>query len=188
MELRPYVLGGVDRTVELDETSTRQEIGADAKWGVTTGLTADFTVNTDFAQEEADVQQINLTRFSLFFPEKRQIFLESERSFIFGVKREADLVNKHFGISGNYEINWVDLPHAASSEPLQKAVMGERFAFHCTIQETIPSPGRHPSRKCRRLFGYPIRYKSGPPFASAPVLPQRSTVKILRCPALEWED
>ena len=81
VELRPYVLGGFDRTVALDETSTRQEIGADAKWGVTTGLTADFTVNTDFAQEEADVQQINLTRFSLFFPEKRQIFLESERSF-----------------------------------------------------------------------------------------------------------
>ena len=74
VELRPYVLGGFDRTVALDETSTRQEIGADAKWGVTTGLTADFTVNTDFAQEEADVQQINLTRFSLFFPEKRQIF------------------------------------------------------------------------------------------------------------------
>ena len=102
LELRPYVLGGVDRAVELDETSARQEIGADAKWGVTTGMTADFTVNTDFAQEEADVQQINLTRFSLFFPEKRQIFLESERSFIFGVKREADLVfTRRIGLSSS---------------------------------------------------------------------------------------
>ena len=102
VELRPYVLGGVDRAVALDETSARQEIGADAKWGVTTGLTADFTVNTDFAQEEADVQQINLTRFSLFFPEKRQIFLESERSFIFGVKREADLVfTRRIGLSSS---------------------------------------------------------------------------------------
>jgi len=102
LELRPYVLGGVDRAVELGETSSRQEIGADAKWGVTTGLTADFTVNTDFAQEEADVQQINLTRFSLFFPEKRQIFLESERSFIFGVKREADLIfTRRIGLSSS---------------------------------------------------------------------------------------
>ena len=102
VELRPYVLGGLDRTVALDETSTRQEIGADAKWGVTTGLTADFTVNTDFAQEESDVQQINLTRFSLFFPEKRQIFLESERSFIFGVKREADLIfTRRIGLSSS---------------------------------------------------------------------------------------
>jgi len=45
---------------------------------------ADFTVNTDFAQEEADVQQINFTRFSLFFPEKRQFFLEGEQMFQFG--------------------------------------------------------------------------------------------------------
>ena len=67
---------------------------------MTTGLTADFTVNTDFAQEEVDVQQINLTRFSLFFPEKRQIFLESQRSFLFGVPKEADLIfTRRIGLS-----------------------------------------------------------------------------------------
>lgn len=59
IELRPYVLGGVD-TVS-DRRETRQEIGGYVKWGVTSGLTADFTVNTDFAQEEVDVQQINFT-------------------------------------------------------------------------------------------------------------------------------
>ncbi len=102
VELRPYVLGGLARDESLNETDTRGEIGIDAKWGVTTGLTADFTVNTDFAQEEADVQQINLTRFSLFFPEKRQIFLESERSFLFGVPREAELIfTRRIGLSSS---------------------------------------------------------------------------------------
>lgn len=98
VELRPYVLGGAAR--DRVQTDTRVDAGLDAKWGVTTGLTADFTVNTDFAQEEVDVQQINLTRFSLFFPEKRQIFLESQRSFLFGVPREADLIfTRRIGLS-----------------------------------------------------------------------------------------
>ena len=51
---------------------------------MTQGLTADFTYNTDFAQVEADEQQINLTRFSLFFPEKREFFLENLGLFGFG--------------------------------------------------------------------------------------------------------
>lgn len=98
IELRPYVLGGVD-TFE-DTSETRQEFGGDAKWGVTSGLTADFTVNTDFAQEEVDVQQINFTRFSLFFPEKRQFFLEGERMFQFGIRREAEMVfTRRIGLS-----------------------------------------------------------------------------------------
>ena len=54
------------------------------KYGVTENLTADFTVNTDFAQVEADEQQVNLTRFSLFFPEKREFFLENQGTFGFG--------------------------------------------------------------------------------------------------------
>ena len=60
------------------------DVGFDAKYGVTKGLIADFTVNTDFAQVEADDQQVNLTRFSLFFPEKREFFLEGQGLFAFG--------------------------------------------------------------------------------------------------------
>jgi hypothetical protein len=58
--------------------------GLDVKYGVTTGLVWDFTVNTDFSQVEADEQQVNLTRFSLFFPEKRDFFLENSGIFQFG--------------------------------------------------------------------------------------------------------
>ena len=58
--------------------------GFDAKYGVTKGLIFDFTYNTDFAQVEADESQVNLTRFSLFFPEKREFFLEGQGIFNFG--------------------------------------------------------------------------------------------------------
>ena len=57
----------------------------DVKYGLTPGLTLDLTVNTDFAQVEADKQQINLTRFSLFFPEKRDFFLENANIFFMGI-------------------------------------------------------------------------------------------------------
>ena len=59
------------------------EFGGDFKYGVTANLTADLTVNTDFAQVEVDEQQVNLTRFSLFFPEKRDFFLEGRGNFDF---------------------------------------------------------------------------------------------------------
>ena len=60
------------------------DLGLDVKYGITQNLTADFTYNTDFAQVEADEQQVNLTRFSLFFPEKREFFLENQGMFAFG--------------------------------------------------------------------------------------------------------
>ena len=63
------------------------DAGVDMKWGVTSSLLLDASYRTDFSQVEADEQQINLTRFSLFFPEKRQFFLESPASFQVGLGR-----------------------------------------------------------------------------------------------------
>ena len=63
----------------------------DVKYGITQNLTADFTYNPDFAQVEADEQQVNLTRFSLFFPEKREFFLENQGTFEFGGAGSAPL-------------------------------------------------------------------------------------------------
>jgi hypothetical protein len=87
LELKPYAVS----SLTSDATATPRvsnapsgDVGVDAKIGVTRGLTADLTYNTDFAQVEADEQQINLTRFSLFFPEKREFFLENLGLFGFG--------------------------------------------------------------------------------------------------------
>ena len=100
LEVRPYVLGGTTRDFMQASTDRRRDAGIDLKWGVTPALTADFSVNTDFAQEEADIQQVNVTRFSLFFPEKRQFFLEGQQAFQFGIPREIDLAfTRRIGLS-----------------------------------------------------------------------------------------
>ena len=65
-------------------TTSTAEFGVDAKWGITQSLFADFTYNTDFAQVEDDEAQVNLTRFSCAFPEKRDFFLEGQDVFNFG--------------------------------------------------------------------------------------------------------
>ena len=87
LEVKPYVVANTtgQRTAAsglVDEFTG--DFGVDAKYGVTQNVTADLTYNTDFAQVEADLQQVNLTRFSLFFPEKREFFLENAGTFQFG--------------------------------------------------------------------------------------------------------
>ena len=65
------------------EDEASGDAGLDVKYGITRNLTADFTWNTDFAQVEVDERQVNLTRFPLFFPEKREFFLEGRGIFGF---------------------------------------------------------------------------------------------------------
>jgi len=83
LRIKPYVSTS-GSTVGRLPTRGDFDGGVDVKYGVTPGLVWDFTVNTDFSQVEADEQQVNLTRFSLFFPEKRDFFLENAGMFDFG--------------------------------------------------------------------------------------------------------
>ena len=85
MELKPYAIGSQSH-VPLSDINNEWsgDVGADFKFGVTDGLTADVTWNTDFAQVEDDETQVNLSRFSLFYPEKREFFLEGQGVFDFG--------------------------------------------------------------------------------------------------------
>ncbi len=92
LQLTPYVLVDSRREgVAGAGTETDSEVGFDLKYSVTPSLTLDATVNTDFAQVEADEQQINLDRFNLFFPEKRPFFLENAGLFSVGVSEELEL-------------------------------------------------------------------------------------------------
>ncbi|MBL7112894.1 MAG: carbohydrate binding family 9 domain-containing protein [Bacteroidales bacterium] len=87
----PYAITGITQENNLNDeeskydftTDKKLEAGLDLKYGITSNLTLDVTVNTDFAQVEADDEMVNLTRFSLFFPEKRQFFLERSSLFDF---------------------------------------------------------------------------------------------------------
>ena len=86
-EIKPYAIGSLAtdvNAVPLVSNEGDGDFGFDVKYVVSQNLTADFTYNTDFAQVEVDEQQVNLTRFSLFFPEKREFFLEGRGIFDFG--------------------------------------------------------------------------------------------------------
>jgi hypothetical protein len=113
----PYVLGAASRVPPVDPNVTYPlEAGADAKIGLTQSLALDLTVNTDFAQVEADDQQVDLTRFSLFFPEKRPFFLENADLFSVGLDflpgrtsgRTALFHSRRIGVASGEQvpINW----------------------------------------------------------------------------------
>lgn len=106
----PYLLGGGSRMAELDDAGTahavmrepKLQLGLDVKYGLTNNLTLDATLNTDFAQVEADEPQVNLTRFSLFFPEKRLFFQERSSVFDFRMgKTDYLFYSRRIGLSEN---------------------------------------------------------------------------------------
>jgi len=85
LELMPYFLGGLENDSNTNFTTDRlSDIGLDGEVALTANLALDLTINTDFAQVEADQEQANLTRFSLYYPEKRDFFLEGAEIFSFG--------------------------------------------------------------------------------------------------------
>ena len=97
LRVKPWVAADATRGPGAPEFTTGEHIGVDAKYGVTPSLTLDVTVRPDFAQAEADEQQVNLTQFSLYFPEKREFFLENSGLFYFGdIPRESRLGNARF--------------------------------------------------------------------------------------------
>jgi len=100
--LMPYLIGGGDQQERGDPFSTSGDLGIDLKYRLTSNLTADLTINTDFAQVEADQEVFNLTRFSLFFPEKRGFFLEGADIFRLGERyREHEPPSTLFFFSRN---------------------------------------------------------------------------------------
>ena len=109
----PYIIGGLEQTPTLNDTKTAyhlenalaRNVGLDIKYNVTSNLTLDTTLNPDFAQAEADDQQVNLSRFSLFFPEKRQFFQERSGIFAFNFIDRARLFHsRRIGIRDDEQI------------------------------------------------------------------------------------
>jgi hypothetical protein len=110
--LAPYVLAGADRTYDLngDETAyvkgggAKLELGLDFKYGLTGNMTFDATINPDFAQVEADDVQVNLSRFSLFFPEKRLFFQERSSNFDYNMGGPNTLFySRRIGLVGDFD-------------------------------------------------------------------------------------
>ena len=114
----PYVLGGLTKDYDNKKpTDYRKDIGADAKIALSSSLNLDLTVNPDFSQVEVDKQVTNLDRFELFFPEKRQFFLENADLFAnFGYTNIRPFFSRRIGLgvpisygarlSGSLDKNW----------------------------------------------------------------------------------
>jgi hypothetical protein len=109
--ISPYAITGFDSGYELNADGTAYEktdggqnsnIGIDAKFSLTSNLTVDLSANTDFAQVEADDQTVNLTRYSLFYPEKRMFFQERASIFSFGLTGSGNLFySRRIGMDQN---------------------------------------------------------------------------------------
>ena len=105
--ITPYSLSGFQDVFELNDTedeyegesSLKQDFGFDIKYNITSDLTLDLTANTDFAQVEADEQQLNLTRFSIDFPEKRQFFQQRSGLFDFSFGRTKLFYSRRIGLT-----------------------------------------------------------------------------------------
>ena len=104
-QVTPYAIGTAHRDFVLDSAlDWSGNGGGDAKVGLTPSLTLDLTYHTDFAQVEVDEQQVNLTRFNLFFPEKRPFFLENAGTFSVGTPQAVELFfSRRVGIGPNGE-------------------------------------------------------------------------------------
>jgi hypothetical protein len=94
IRIQPYILSSFDSYKNFDSTykprSTSFKVGGDLKWAINPNSVLDLTANTDFAQADADIQVNNVTRFSVFFPEKRQFFLENASLFGVNVAQAGD--------------------------------------------------------------------------------------------------
>ncbi len=139
--LTPYTLGGGGYAHSLDSLEVRYdrstdqvgEVGLDLRYGVTSNLSLHVTTNTDFAQVEADDQQVNLTRFSLFFPERRRFFQERASNFEYSLGGQDRLFHSRtvglaegrpvriygggrlVGRVGEWDVGFMDLQTAESS-------------------------------------------------------------------------
>ena len=93
VSIKPFGLASNASGALLDPTDAgaSADLGMDLKWGMTPRLTLDLTYRTDFSQVEVDQERVNLTRFSLFFPEKRDFFMENAGVFAFGDQSERNI-------------------------------------------------------------------------------------------------
>jgi len=104
-EAEPYLLAGGERRYRPDRSESRFDVGGDLSYDFTPNLRGDLSIRTDFAQVEADQEVINFTRFPLFFPEKREFFLENAGLFNVGLEEEAMMFySRRIGLSRGLEV------------------------------------------------------------------------------------
>jgi hypothetical protein len=160
LKVTPYALAKAVNTNGADDPDI--QLGGDLKYSISTTTTLDVTLNTDFSETEVDARQVNLTRFPLFYPEKRQFFLESADLFHFGVRPNE----KGGGTSGEEYIGFfsrrIGLAQSGTPLPLWGGgrLTGRAGPYaYGLLQVSTREEGEHPTthytvaRGKRNLFG-----------------------------------
>ena len=150
-EVKPFVVARASRTA-LEPAAADFQPGLDVRLGLTSSVTLDVTANTDFAQVEVDDEQINFTRFSLYFPEKREFFLEGAGAFNFGFRNESKLFfSRRIGLDASGH----EVPMRAGARASGRAGPYEFGAIVARTGETAAALGATQSvlRVRRQLFG-----------------------------------
>ena len=162
LEIKPYAITGAqenrqDPLLEPAEGEFTYDAGIDIKYGITSNLTLDLSVNTDFAQVEADNVQLNLSRFSLFFPEKREFFLERSGLFEHGNPRSTQtFFSRRIGLAdqilagarvtgqaGPISVGALNIATGPGAERFPRIANGKQHRCPSTC-------GRAPANNCRR--------------------------------------
>ncbi len=182
LDLVPFALGKIVRDTREGREIYRGEVGGDAFYRLTPSLQASLTINTDFAETEVDERQVNLTRFPLFFPERRDFFLQDASIFSFGglrqtplpfFSRRIGLVNgeevpilagaKLTGRAGDYNIGVIDVQTDADGELDSKNLFVTRVSKN-VLEESqigvIATRGRPGQNGENALAGVDFTYRT----------------------------
>ena len=164
LKITPYALGRRQEGGPLDSDSSDSDVGVDIKYSITPSLTLDLTWNTDFAQVEADDQQLNLDRFNLFFPEKRPFFLENAGQFMVGNGREVEMFfSRRIGIGEGGEPIPVDGGARLSGKLGESTNVGFLYMSTAAVDGVAPADDFAVARVSREL---PNRSSVGAIFVS----------------------
>jgi hypothetical protein len=140
LKVLPYALASTSKEKDVETTRDRtSDLGVDVKYSITPSLTADGTVNTDFAQVEVDELQINLDRFNLFFPEKRPFFLENAGYFSVGVPEEIELFySRRIGLGPGGEVVPINWGGRMSGKARDRYNLGLLYTQTAAVDEVTP--------------------------------------------------
>jgi len=150
IRVQPYILTSYDSYKNFDSTAkhtlSNTKIGGEIKWAINPNMVLDLTANTDFAQADADLQVNNVTRFSVFFPEKRQFFLENASLFSPSIQIAADgsggfmHVQPFFSRSIGLDSSGNPIPILAGARLVNRSLKRNYGAIVMRQEETDNSP------------------------------------------------
>ena len=145
LRIKPFVVAGgeAERSEGVSTRSISRDMGLDLKYGITPSLNLDLTLNTDFAQAEVDDERVNLTRFPLFFPEKRDFFLENAGQFNVGTTGTGQRADLFFTRRIGIDESGREVPIIAGARMTGKVGQNDVAVMDIQTDDAFGQPGQN---------------------------------------------